>query len=259
MVKELNAGDEFIDQLLLEHHISLRNVYDFAEEHIRDLEQAESIFDLKNERDEKLCLTLFRLMTGEYAKAVSESFCNRYNIDGSSLDDIFFEQNKLFLIAAFIYNPAFFAMSWNLCGIIRSELAYGVKTQPGTIEQKNSPSPFQRTIHAYAASSADEARIPIWSENIDQDGIQGELRILANNIDNAGEVEFRFKFKEYHSEPPYYLRVNFKTNSDNTEHVAELNDIEVNDSENRELIIVSVQNGIPYVKGITTTGMQKYG
>jgi len=140
MEKEINAQDEFIDQLLLNNNISLRAIYKYADEHMKELEQAENIFDLKEEKDEKFCLALFRLMAGKYAADISKSFCERYNITDSSVDDIFFEKNKLFLIAAFIYNPSFFAMSWNLCGIIRSQLAYQAEMQEDVREPETGES-----------------------------------------------------------------------------------------------------------------------
>ena len=260
MEKGLNAGFEFIDELLLSHRVSLLALSDFADTHMEDLQQAENIFDLKEEKDEKLCLALFRLMAGKYASAISEKFCNKYHLALSSVDDLFFEKNKLFLLAAFVYNPSFFTLSWNLCGIIRSELAFEAESQKETEEPERSEVitvVFLRPILALAASGADETLEEIWSEDIDLDGIQGKLRILANNKDDAGLVEFRFKFIEYHSEPPYYLLVRYTTQSDGIEHTAELNTIAVNSSKKRELVIVSaVQEGIRYSGGLTITSME---
>jgi hypothetical protein len=251
---------ELVDQLLIKHKISLLDAADFANEHIKELEQAKNIFDLKEERDEKLCLALFRLMAGKYAADISKSFCERYNITDSSVDEIFFEKNKLFLIAAFIYNPSFFAMSWNLCGIIMSQLAYQAEMQEDVQKQETGKVivvDFQQNIEILSASRADEVLQPIWSEDIDRDGIQGELQIRVNNKDNAGMVQFRFKFKEYHSEPPYYLRVHYKTNNDNIEHTAELNVITVNNADNRELIIASArQDSVRYEGGLTITSLE---
>jgi hypothetical protein len=258
MTNKINVADEFIDQLLLKYRISLRAVYDFAEEHMEELQQAKKIFDLKDERDKKLCLALFRLLSEKNAAAISTSFCGRYHIADSSLDDLFFEQNKIFLIAAFIYNPSFFARSCNLCGILMSQLAFkaellGEKQKPG----KSKAFEFPRTIPALAASGTDETLEEIWGEDIDQDGIQGKLRILAYNKDDAGVVQFRFKFGEYYPEPPYYLRVRYTTNSDGMEYTAELNIIAVNSSKNRELVIDSApQKGIRYSDGLSIISLE---
>jgi len=250
MEKEFNPQDEFIDQLLLKNNISLRAVYRFADEHIKELEQAENIFDLKEERDKKLCIALFRLMAGKYADDISKNFCERYDISDSSIDDIFFEKNKLFLIAAFIYNPSFFAMSWNLCGIISSQIASRAETHVTVFQ-------FQRKVHAFAASGADDIMKPIWSEDINQDGINGKLWIDANNKDNAGMVQFCFLFGEYRPEPPYFMRIHYTTNIDNIGHTAELINIAVNNDADKELIIASApQNGIRYEKGLTITGRE---
>ena len=263
MEDRLSAGDEFIDRLLLDHRISLRAVYDFADEHMEDLRQAGKIYKLKTGKDIKLCLSVFRLISREYAGAIGECFCAEYNIEGSPLDDLFFEQNKLFLIAAFIYNPSFFAKSWNLCGIIISRLAF----EAGAQKETQKPESviiivWTRKITGFSGSSADDTLREVWSEDIAQDGLFGKLRILANNLEDAGVVQFRFKFKEYRTEPPYFLRVRYRTEGDQTEHTAELNTIAVNSGKNRELVIASApEKDIRYEKGITVTGleMRKHG
>jgi len=261
MDNELNAGFGFIDELLLKHRISLRTLGDYAEKHMEDLEKAESIFDLKNEREIKLCLALFRLMAGKYAAAIGESFCGRYHITDSPVDDIFFEQNKLFLIAAFVYNPSFFAMSWNLCGIIRSELAFAKELQVISWENiKQFPRFHVPAVNA--ASSADGVLREIASKDIviEKEGVFGKLGILANNRDTTGIIQFRFKFNEFTNRPPYYLRVRYTCVSDNTERIAELKNVEKS-QRNRELFIYSQpQSGIPYGDGLTIgLDIQKHG
>ena len=260
MDTHFSTQDEFMDDLLLKHRISLRVLSDFAENHIEELKHAEDIFDLRDEHDEKLCLSVFCLMAGENAPAVRNNFCNRYQINDSSVDEIFFERNKLFLIAAFAYNPVFFAMCWNLCGIIASQLAMEAESQNETITPKKNKSVnlfFQRRVEVPAASGADEALREIWAESIDLDGVQGNLRIRANNRDDAGEMEFRFRFSEYHGEPLYFLKVHFTAKSDESRHIAELNKIAVNSKRKKELIIASsVQSGIHYSEGFTITSIE---
>jgi len=251
MTNEFDASFEFIDELLLKHRVSLRSLSNVAETQMDDLQQAERIFDLKEEKDGKLCLALFRLMAGNHATAISESFCSMYNLD-PSLDDFSFERNKLFLLAAFVHNPSFFAMSWNLCGIIQSELAsQGEKSNRTFLPRRN--------IAVLAASSADVAMKEIWSEDIEENGISGKLRILANNKDGAGKLQFRFKFSEYHSEPPYYLVARYTTKSDGIEYQAELSTTPVNNSKNKELVIASaIQTGVNYSGGLDLD-LRKHG
>jgi len=258
---KLDSGFKFINGLLLKHRVSLRALSDFADAHMGDLQQAESIFDLKEKKDGKLCLALFRLMAGEYAAAISERFCSRYSLD-PSLDDFFFEKNKLFLLAAFVYNPSFFAMSWNLCGIIRSELALRQELQEKTPKHETGFAAFaairlRRNAEVLAASSADAAMKEIWSEDIAEGGVFGRLRIMANNKDNAGKVQFRFKFRDYHSEPPFDLLVRYSTKSDGIEHAAELNTTPVNCSRSKELVIASApQSGVRYSGGLSGISLE---
>jgi hypothetical protein len=257
-----DEGNEFIDQFLIKNKISLLTIAEFGEEHIAEIEQAENMFDLKDEKDRKLCLALFRFMAEADAPAIIESFCERYNIADSPPDDGFFEQNKIFLTAAFIYNPSFYAMSCNICGIIRSHLAYEAEERGETPETENAAVifiVFHRNIHVVTASGADEVLREIWSEDIDQDGIKGKLRILANNKDNAGLAQFRFKFNEYYSEPPYYLRIQYTTDADKVERTAELNTIAVNSGRSGELVIASqLLDGIPYGEGLTFNNIVIY-
>jgi hypothetical protein len=261
MEKKLNAGNDLIDRLLLKHRISLRTVSDFADKHMGELMRAEKIFELKEEGDQKLCLAIFRLLSEKQAEAISASFCSLCHIADSSTDELFFERNRLFLLSAFIYNPSFFAMSWNLCGIMRSHLTAQAESSIDGQEQKNGAArliPFQRTMHVLAASSADEALREIWSETVYLDGISGRLRILANDKDDAGLMQFRFRFSAYHPEPPFYLRVFYTTNSDSGEHVVELSTVAVNNSGKGELVIASeLQRGIRYSEGFVITAMER--
>jgi hypothetical protein len=252
MELELNEGDEFIDQLLHRYHISLLALGDFAEEHIREFEQAESIFDLKTERDKKLCLALFRLLSEKQAAAVSEKFCNRYNITNTSGDDIFFEQNKLFLIAAFIYNPSFFAMSWNLCGLIMSELAY--EAESASTEELSFVIERSDFFQYIAASGAGMEMRPVGNlVEINIKGIKGELSIDGNKENRA--VQFEFVFAEYHRHLPFQLEFLFVTEADKLTHQVKL-DKKLEDPDGKVLIISSpVLYDIDISKGITVIGI----
>ena len=124
MINEINAGEDIIDELLIKHNISLRILSDYADDHMEKLLKAEDIFNHKEDKDKRLCLAIFHLLAGDHAIAICECFCERYNIDASLIGKRISDENVMFLLAAFIYNPSFFAMSQNLCGIIRSQLAF---------------------------------------------------------------------------------------------------------------------------------------
>lgn len=257
MKQRLSAQDEFIDSLLLENGISLRNVYDYAEGHMNDLETAENIYSLNSERDKKLCLSIFRLISEEYAAAISNCFNAEYNINNITLDDSFFEENKLFLIAAFIYNPQFFARSWNLCGLFISHLAYEAGTRKETKELSQAIIVFWvRQVSVYNASGEKGTLKTIWSEEVNEKGIRGKLAIKANNKDDAGELHFRFRFSEYSPRPPFFLRVHYATEKDGKEHTAELTEW-TSSKRNRELAIFSItEQGIKYAEGLTITNLE---
>ena len=252
MTMPINSGLEFIDRLLMNYRISLRTVSSFAEQYGDELQRAQDIFALGSERDQKLCQALFRLLSKEEAKELGDYFCRKYQIQ-DRLDDIFFEENKLFLIAAFVCNPAFFTLSWNICGLIKTEMALEGESQQPIQTQTMVLVWFAiPDIIVRAASSSDPMLREIWSKNLDQEGVKGELRVLANNADEKGRIQFCFKFKEFLSPPPYYLTVRYTTESDKQNHVAELNIVDVNNIEEKELIIVSkVQRGVRYTEGIT--------
>jgi len=256
MNKEINTSFDFLDSLLLKHNISLHTLSDYAEEHMQELNQAENIFNLKEEKDIKLCLCLFRLMAERFSAEISECFCKRYNISDSKVDDITYEKNKLFLLAAFVYNPSFFSMSWNLCGIIRSELAIQ-KEAHKNVNSNVTVIQLFFFVKALAAGGANETIEKIWDETIDQEGICGQLQIKANNKNNAGKLQFFFKFKEYHPKPPCHLVIHFITESDKIVYTAEIKEVLLNSSRNKELVIASSElDGIRYTGGIKITGME---
>jgi hypothetical protein len=255
MAVKLNSALVFIDDLLIKHSVSLRTVYDFAEQHGEELRKAGEIFELKSERDKKLCLSLFKLLAGKSAKKMSAYYCRRYGIEKGP-DKEFFEENKLFLITAFIENPAFFNMSWNLCGIIQTRLS--LKKAPVTIKKTADDEewlPFGNMGFAFAASSGSFLET-IFSESIDTNGIKGRLQVMANNENESGDVQFVFAFDEYSSRPPYFLVIRFKT-VDGKSHTIKLDTYDSNEHSKTLIIQSELQRGIKYSGGFTDVRVRK--
>ena len=252
---KINTALEIIDDLLSEHHISLRAVYEAAEKHEEDIKNIDRIFELKSEDDKKLCLGVLRLLAGEKAEEVCNYFCNKYLIE-NNLDDIFYAKNKVYIIAAFINNPSFLTMSINICGYIKTELTISAESKADieqtAMEREIGPVDFYiDRIDLKTASTSDEILKNIWNRSLDEKNIKGELFIDASDYEGRGRVQFTFIFAEYTPAPPFYLTIRYKTISDNKEHKAELFRIAANDSENRELIIESrIYRGVSYGEGI---------
>jgi hypothetical protein len=187
-----NAGVDFIDKLLVKYRISLRTVYRFAEEHDSEIQGIEGIFDLKTERDKKLCLVLFRLLSGR-SEEIGSHFSNRYGF-ADSLDDLFYEQNKLLLITAFMYNPPFFAMAWNLCGLVLADIAdksTGRENEGPVGGTKIIVFPQALKVHRLAASGTEEGLRQFGkSHHVSVGDYSGELQIMS---DAEGYLQFRFK------------------------------------------------------------------
>jgi transcriptional regulator with XRE-family HTH domain len=108
------------------------------------------------------------------------------------------------------------------------------------------------TIYFAAASGDDDELIEIWNKTISEQSINGKLWITANNKNTAGKMQCYFKFAQYHSEPPFYMQIQFKTPKDNKNHSIALQLLDVNSEKHQELIIKSeLHTNICYEDGIT--------
>jgi hypothetical protein len=239
---------------MLQHHISLRNVYDYADSHKNELQCIENIFELGSEKDKQLCLALFRLIAKNEERRIANYFCNEYRFD-DNLDDMFFEQNKILLITAFIYNPAFFAMAWNLCGIIKAEIAVD-QNDLQVLKRNNAQQVFRfyngaGKVHNLAASGKDVGNKKFGEMlRVSFDETKGELQLLG---DDSGTLKLRFKFdKEYLQLP--HLKVTFTVDATGESMETVLDKPLLN---NNDMICSPIMKNIDISKGISITEVER--
>jgi len=117
-------GADFLDTLLLRHHITLKTVYDFAAKQYDDLNTMERIIDLKEEEDVRRFLATARILNPENADSLIENLRkearkqeNRSWI--ANIQEPPVESYAPLIISAFVYNTPFFAMALKKCELLQ--------------------------------------------------------------------------------------------------------------------------------------------
>ncbi|MCL2804991.1 MAG: hypothetical protein FWD26_03530 [Treponema sp.] len=243
-------GADFLDTMLLRNNISLNSIAKYSSKNNDELMNMENIFNLKSKDDFSCCLTIPFLLDPHAAQDIIAYFKNEEQDNPyvkSSLPDV--EKYKLLLASAFVFNPSFFAMSWNWCALIRHELQ--LQMLKGQKENKTVQIGLQRRFPAsrpagilkvknpryrmQAASGTESIQeIGDWKVD-DKNDLYGHLWIKITN----GEVRFLFKFETYCESPPCYITVKCKTKDGREYSNIILKEIELNNPEKEELIIRS--------------------
>jgi hypothetical protein len=208
--------EDFIDDMLIKHNISLEKTIAYAKEHRAELEGMKRIFKLENADDARFLLSLPALMVPAIADNVVSYFRKEKAGDPvieATEPDI--ENCKLPLLSAFIHNPSFFTMAWNWCAMIRQELQ--ARTNPRrsfeVIKGEKAPQFVSKRTglnikyQRQAASGAD-AVVQDGEWDIQRDNVL--LGLLWLEITERG-TRFVFQFTDYTPEPSCYLVLKYKT------------------------------------------------
>jgi len=183
-------GADFLDTLLLRHHITLKMVYDFAAKQYDDLNTMERIIDLKEEEDVRRFFATVRILHPETADSLIENLRKEAQKQENKNWIAFVKEPSLdsyapLIISAFVYNAPFFAMAWKKCDML-------LQSMQSSENQKNNSRilPFKRTfpktgnsfyrVEYKAASSA----VPGFREfGIPLETKEGELKFLGAQFD----------------------------------------------------------------------------
>jgi len=115
-------GADFLDTLLLRHHISLKMVYDCAEKQYDDLNTMERIIDLNEEEDVRRFFATARILNPEGADAIIENLrkeARKQNRNWiADIQEPPPDSYTLLIISAFVYNTLFFAMALKKCELL---------------------------------------------------------------------------------------------------------------------------------------------
>lgn len=118
-----NETADFLNNIRLRHRITFKALYSCLENDFEEIQRMEDVFDLRNEKDAQILITIPKLFFADdesdniisFIKAERKS--NYLRIASPAVDHY-----KVLLLSALINNTAFFAMAWNWCGYIRQEL-----------------------------------------------------------------------------------------------------------------------------------------
>jgi hypothetical protein len=236
-------GSDFLDSLLLRFRITLRDLADCDSAHHGEIEDMERIFDLKSAEDVRRLLVVPRLLDPLAADKIiaylRDEEKEKAVMDTEEGD---FEEYKLLLAAAFVFNPSFFAAAWNWCAFVRQEL------------QKQKQSPFeivvfgkqvfrsdQEPVIEYRAASGAE---PVWREFGKYKAPVGLIRFLCLDTGSFRYLKFNFT-PETPIYVPYRIEVEFVT-GDNTAHTL----IAINESGGSGNIASDSGENVDYTLGL---------
>jgi hypothetical protein len=207
---------KIVDNLLLKNKITYKAVYDCFKENSKKIDRAKKIFTLKTNEDKKLFLSLAALLVPKNAEAINNYLAHENGLAAVS-NEKSQNQVKLFLLTAFVYNPPFFVMAWNLCGFVQVKLAKEAGKSLKTARRKEKgplvlvdlpkaalsprgqilPFPghrldFDYPLHiSYRAASAEkDGLLQFGKYRIDSEELKGNLLAFS---DRHGAFQLRFK------------------------------------------------------------------
>jgi len=164
-------------------------------------------------------------------------------------DTAFFEENKVFLITAFIINPSFFSLAWNFCAILQWQAEEQKKQAPRTDIRAvfyviQLPKNY---FQLQAASGAGAGLREIGSLKIAE--IDGTLTVYCSTGAETSFLQFRFRFDKYSHLRPFNIKAWFTAGKDGNEHSVMLDRLFANNADRNELVICSGQ-----IAGIDVSG-----
>jgi hypothetical protein len=241
-LEQENRGElaDFLDTLRCENRITFRALYDCERDHQDEIKGMESIFHLQTKEDARYCLTLPKLLDPENADALIDYVRSRHRdrfVFHDAAPDV--EGCKIPLLAAFVFNPPFFAMAWNWCALYRRELHRKLWLRETAEKSRSANSPVrprQRVQYDMAASGTGVIRdIGGWLIDADTTLLG---RLWINNT--AGSIRFLFRFDVYSPAPPCYLVIKCRTNRDGKEYPSiAIREMWLNNPDEGDLIIAS--------------------
>jgi len=247
-------ADDLLDDLMIENHITIKDVYNCAEQHEDEIKNMVNIFDLENDHDRLLVLTILRLLAGEHGKAVTDLYCRDYAIKNENYRENCAKEDIKLLLTACLYNRAFFSFAMRLYGDIEARL--------GRIAEKERIAPPEELMVINTVLFVKKWIIPykrdidaaprgyvtfLKEEHMECNGICGTLELRKNKY-NQVQCLFTFDEDKYQKKIPFVLEVQFTTKSDSKKHTITLNRF---DKGNVITYIFSdIESGIDLSKGI---------
>jgi hypothetical protein len=252
------SGADFLDQLMLNNHISLKMVYDCAAARYDDLAGMERILDPQNEEDARYFLALPRLLEPEDAGDIIACFKEQHR--GTWLADVAeppLAECAVPVISAFVYNTAFFAMAWKKCELLKQAAEQKLQKKDSNVilifvMGKTFRIPSVR--FEYKAASAVEPGFRKFGGTFTFEG--GALETLGAEFDGP-YLQFKFSPGKNVSRP-YRLEVHFTVAGDERLRVLRLHDAP-DDPEGAAYSSPTDGKDIDYTRGIEIREIQLRG
>jgi len=214
--------NEMLNELMLEKHITLSDVYHCAEQHMDEINGMMRIFEHESNKDQRLVLELFGLLAQDQSETVIDFYSRAYNLPPIRLDSS--KEDLELLLTAGLYNPSFFSFALSLFENIKSKL---IQLEPGSDKEKPPIIPFptkkpDRVIVAVAQekaalkpAAASTKFVSFFDKLLDCEGIRGRLFFLGNN---QHDVRLEFIFDKPQKTIPCKLQVCITTQCDGKKH-----------------------------------------
>ena len=210
-------ADKFLDELMLENHITVNDVYTCFERHKNEIWGMTNIFKHKDADAQRLSLESLGLMGQDQGNKVMEFYCREYGWSQPKFTCGNFPRGDVvLLLTACFYNPAFFSFALSVSEDIKSRLTVGVPKV--IIGSRNNKRTFiKKSEHSVILETADSPR---WEKVFDEkaiycDNIGGNFEFMGR----AGkEAQIRFIFDEPQATIPFELEICFTTICDQKEH-----------------------------------------
>jgi len=199
--------DELLNELMLENHITLKDVYDCAEQHMNEIEAMMGIFDHKNDNDRRLALELIGILSQAQRDKILDFYRNEFKLSGKpgyNKDDV-----KL-LLTACLYNTVFFSFAISICSDIKSRL------DSTNIIQFPVRGKLFLCSQVKRNAAAGEGFEEFYCEPQTCNGISGNIHFMGNDQKQV-YIDFIFD-KPLESVPFDGIEYAFKTSHDHKEH-----------------------------------------
>jgi len=215
--------DELLNELMLENHITLKDVYTCAERHKNEIMEMMDIFEHENDDDRRLSLELLGLLAQDQGDKVMEFYHEEYGFAQSKpLCGNFPREDVELLLAACLYNPTLLSFALSVSEDIKSRLAVRLDEEPETVEASANAASGYVIIWTFRFPDRMKRSLgstpgfkEFFNKHISHNNIDGELKLMENS---HNQVYLEFEFAKPQDTINFELEFCFTTTIDSKDH-----------------------------------------
>jgi len=224
MTNTYQEADDLLYDLLIENHITIKDVYNCMEQHEDEIMNMMKIFNLLDDRDRLLSLTILYLLAREQGKEVTNLYCRDYAIKNVNYRESCTKEDIKLLLTACLDNPIFFSFAMRLYKDIKAKLEWEAEAKKEAEDEQDVEveAEDEAVMERFAAviiifyqgarAAATEDLDTFLEEHMEFNGVWGTL-VLKKDNDNWVQYEFVFDEDNYQEKMPFVLEVQFTTKS----------------------------------------------